>query len=128
MLDTIFSNYTNVLSLIAAALLIWTGIGILIAVKKLNDSYELAPNKFLYPANCKPSQCKDPVGFIAFITPRLILFAVLMLILSAFLILSVTTLLSWMPEWISQYGAYLLFFPLFIWYVVFINQAAKRFW
>ena len=121
-------NYYSVLNLFVTAMFIWAGISILIAVKRLNDSYELVPNRFIYPANCKPARCKDPAGFIGFISPRLNLFAIAALVISILRILALFGLFSFLPGWISQFGFTLLFIALFVSYVVFINQAAKRFW
>ena len=71
---------SNVLVLLMTAMLVWVSVNVLLAVIRLNRSYELAPNRFIYPANCKPELCLDPLGFIRFISPRLIAFGVLGLI------------------------------------------------
>ncbi len=120
---------SNVLVLLMTAMLVWVSVNVLLAVIRLNRSYELAPNRFIYPANCKPELCLDPLGFIRFISPRLIAFGVLGLLLSVFMVVNeMTGLLSALPDWFSQGAALFLFVPLFIWYVIFINKAAKRFW
>ena len=120
---------SNVLVLLMTAMLVWVSVNVLLAVIRLNRSYELAPNRFIYPANCKPELCLDPLGFIRFISPRLIAFGVLGLLLSVFMVVNeMTSLLSALPDWFSQGAALFLFVPLFIWYVIFINKAAKRFW
>ena len=120
---------TELFSFAMAALLIWVGVSILIAVIRLNRSYELTANRFLYPANCKPESCKDLVGFVAFITSRMIAFAIVCLLLAAFVLVhALTDLLSGLPAWLEHGLSLILFMPLFVWYVVFINQAAKRFW
>lgn len=122
-------NTSNILVLVMAGMLVWVSVNVLIAVVKLNRSYELAPSRFIYPANCKPELCQDPVGFIGFITPRLVGFGVLGLLLSALmLVCELTELLAGLPDWFSNGVSLFLFIPLFAWYVIFINKAAKRFW
>ena len=120
---------TELFSFAMAALLIWVGVSILIAVIRLNRSYELTANRFLYPANCKPEDCQDPAGFIRFMTPRLAVFGPLCVLICVFYLLNeFTGLLSGLPKWFSNGAALFLFLPLFVWYIVFINKAAKRFW
>ena len=120
---------SNVLVLLMTAMLVWVSVNVLLAVIRMIRSYELVHNRFIYPANCKPELCLDPLGFIRFISPRLIAFGVLGLLLSVFMVVNeMTGLLSALPDWFSQGAALFLFVPLFIWYVIFINKAAKRFW
>ena len=68
---------SNVLVLVMAAMLTWVSVNVILGVVRLNRTYELIPNKFIYPANCKPDLCVDPVGFIRFMTPRLWGFGIL---------------------------------------------------
>ena len=122
-------SLSSVLNIAVAGLLIWAGISILIGLKRINETFQLVPNRFIYPANFKPEKCKDPAGFIGFITPRLRAFALLCLLLSVLLILqSVTNLFSFLPDWVGKRVSSLLFIPLFIWYVIVINKAAKQYW
>ena len=119
----------SMLYIAVAGFLIWAGISILLAVKRINDTYVLSPNRLIYPANYKPELCKDPAGCIAFITPRIIIFAVAALLISCLLILQgFTGFLTFLPDWLESRIAILLFIPFFIWYVIFINKAAKAFW
>ena len=120
---------SNLLVLVLAGMLIWLSVNVLIAVIRLNRTYDMAPGRFLYPANCKPELCQDPGGFIAFIFPRLVAFSVLGLVLAALLLVNeLTDLLAGLPGWFTNGAALFGFLPLFIWYVIFINKAAKRFW
>ena len=120
---------SNMLVLILAAMLAWLSVNVLISVVRLNKTYELSPSRFIYPAACSPDQCRDVLGFIRFATPRFVIFGVLGLLLSIFFVLNeMTGLLSLFPDWFSNGVALFLFVPLFIWYVIFINKAAKRFW
>lgn len=120
---------SNALVLIMTAMLVWVSVNVLISIIRLNKSYDLVPSRFLYPANCDPALCRDPAGFIRFMTPRLIAFGVLGLLLAVFFVLNeMTALFSALPDWFSKWAAPFLFVPLFVWYVIFINQAAKRFW
>lgn len=120
---------SNLLVLILAAMLAWVSVNVLISIVRLNRTYELNPSRFIYPANCRPEQCRDVVGFIRFVTPRFVIFGVLGLLLCVFFIVNeMTGLLSALPDWFSNGAALFLFVPLFVWYVVFINKAAKRYW
>lgn len=120
---------SNLLVLALAAMYIWLCVNVLISVVRLNRSYDLRQGRYLHPANCPPERCRDVTGFIRFATPRFVLFAVLGLLLSVFyLVNELTGLLSALPDWLSNGAALFLFIPLFIWYVIFINKAAKRFW
>lgn len=119
----------QMLSLAMALLLLWVGVNLLVNVVRLNKTYELTANRFLYPANCRPEDCKNVAGFIRFMTPRMIAFGVLCLLFAVFVTLqSMTALFSELPPWIGNGLPLLLFLPLFVWYVIFINKAAKRFW
>lgn len=120
---------SNYLVLLMAGMLVWVSVNVLIAIVRLNRSYELTPNRFIYPGNCKPERCQDLVGFVGFITPRLAAFGVLGLLLAVLmLVCELTDLLAGLPDWFRNGAALFLFMPLFIWYVIFINKAAKRFW
>lgn len=122
-------SYSEILVLILAAMLIWVSINTLIAIVRLNRTKELKQSKYIYPASCKPEQCKDPQGFIAFITPRLIGFGVIGLIIAAFILVNgMTDVFAATPNWFRNGAVFFLFIPLFIWYVVFINKAARKFW
>ena len=114
---------SNLMVFLLTGMLVWLSVNVLLAALRLRRSYELAPSRFLYPANCPPELCQDQLGFIRFICPRLILFGLLGLLISVFLLVNeLTGLLAALPEWFSQGAA------LIIWYVIFINKAAKRFW
>ena len=120
---------SNILVLILAGMLAWLSVNVLTAAVRLNRTYELFPSRFIYPANRKPELCQDPGGFITFITPRLLAFGILGLLLCVFFVVNeFTGLLSFLPDWFSSGAALFLFIPLFVWYVIFINKADKRFW
>ena len=83
----------------------------------------------LKPALESAEDCKDIAGLIAFLTPRFVIFCVLCLLLAAFLLLvELTTIFDWLPGWLHNASSLFFFLPLFVWYIVFINKAAKRFW
>ena len=122
-------SMSNYLVLIMALMLAWICVKAIAAAVRLNRTYELFPNKILYPANCRPEDCQDPAGFIRFMVPRLWIFGLAGIALSVFLILNeFTGLLASFPTWFSQGASLFLFLPLFVWYIAFINKAAKRFW
>lgn len=120
---------SNLMVFLLTGMLVWLSVNVLLAAIRLRRSYELAPSRFIYPANCPPELCQDQLGFIRFICPRLILFGVLGLLISVFMVVNeLTGLLAALPDWISNGASLFLFVPLIIWYVIFINKAAKRFW
>ena len=122
-------SISNFLELFMAVMLAWASVNVILSVIRLNRTYELTPSRFIYPADCKPELCRDPAGFIRFMTPRLWIFGLLGLALCALLLLSeFTDLLSGLPFWFSNGVSLILFLPIFLWYVIFINKAAKRFW
>ena len=121
--------YSKITALFLAAMLVFTSVNILIAVIRMNKTYILLPSRFLYPANCKPESCRDIAGFIAFITPRLIAYVILALLIAVlFILFEMTDLFAATPNWLKKGIPFFLFLPLFVWYIVFINKAAKRFW
>ena len=90
---------SNLLVLLLAAMVGWLGVGVLLAVVRLNRTYELFPSRFIYPANCKPEDCQDPAGFIRFMTPRLAVFGPLCVLICVFYLLNeFTGLLSGLPR------------------------------
>ena len=122
-------SLSNYLVLFMSIMLGWASINVILSVIRLNRTYELMPSRFIYPANCKPELCLDPAGFIRFMTPRLWGFGLLGLVVCAFLLLNeFTDLLSGLPSWFSSGVSLFLFLPIFVWYVIFINKAANRFW
>ena len=122
-------NSTTVLDLIMAATLVWCCVNLLLAVIKLKQNYMLVPNRFLYPASCKPEKCKDVAGFVAFICPRILIFAVLGLLISLLLVcILLFGLFDGLPGWVTRWLPVGLFLVLFVWYGIFINKAARRYW
>lgn len=122
-------SYSDILVLILAAMLIWISANVLISIIKLNKTLDMKAGRYIYPASCKPEQCKDPQGFLAFITPRLVGFGVLGLLIAAFILVNgLTDVFASLPNWFKNGAAFFFFIPLFIWYVYFINKAAKKFW
>ena len=122
-------SMSNYLVLIMAGMLVWVSVNAILGVIRLNRSYELIPNKFIYPSNCSPELCQDPAGFIRFITPRLWAFGLVGLALAAFIVVNeFTGLLSGLPAWFSNGVSLFMFLPIFVWYIAFISKAAKRFW
>ena len=121
--------YSKITALFISAMLVFTSVNILIAVIRMNKTYMLLPSRFLYPANCKPENCKDIAGFIAFITPRLIAYVILTLLIAVlFILFEMTDSFTGVPALLKKIIPFILFLPLFVWYIVFINKAGKNFW
>lgn len=122
-------SYADLFGLILAVMLVWISVSILISIIKMNKTYVLEASRFIFPASCKPDDCKDVAGFIGFMTPRFVIFCILCLLFAVFLLLlELTTVFDWVPNWFNNGSALFLFLPVFIWYVIFINKAAKKFW
>jgi hypothetical protein len=120
---------SNLLVLMMAAMLLWVSIQAIRGAVQLNRTYELVPNRFIYPGNCKPELCLDPAGFIRFIVPRLWGFGLIGLALCALMLANeFWGILNFLPAWFSNGASLFLFLPIFAWYIIFINKAAKRFW
>lgn len=120
---------SNMLVLLMAGMLLWVSVNVLIATIRINHSYELIPSRFIYPARNRPEDCINPGGFIRFMTPRLTVFGILGLLVTAFMVVNeLTALFAFLPLWFSNGAGLFLFLPLFIWYTIFINKASKRFW
>lgn len=122
-------SMSNYLVLMMAAMLLWVSFQAIRGAIQLNRTYELIPSRFIYPANCKPELCLDPAGFIRFITPRLWGFGLVGFALCALMLANeFWGILSFLPAWFADGASLFLFLPVFAWYIVFINKAAKRFW
>lgn len=93
---------------------------------RLRLTWDLFPNKFLYPANCDPKDCNDPVGFIEYIFPRMMIFSLLLIAMAVGIALtSVVFMLD--SIWINVAN---LIFPLgvFGWYMVVQKKVYNTFW
>ena len=106
----------------------WAGIYAVYTAIRLNRDYYLFPNRFLYPANCPPDACKDVIGFISFILPRLWILGILCLVLAVVLVLVNLVGVLRLPEWFSTYVLPFLGFIVFAWYITVNARTAKKFW
>lgn len=116
----------SILEMILMAMLLLSGGYALYTVIRLVRTQYLFPNRFLYPSNCKPEDCTDVPGFIAFIVPRLTIFGVACLLLGIFLALVWAVKLITLPKWLD-YGIPLLGVGIFVWYIVIQNKVYKLF-
>ena len=120
-------GFDNLLEIFLVALLGFSGIYALYSVIRLNKECFLFPNRFLYPANCKPEDCTDVPGFIAYITPRLLIFGIACLALGLFLALCWMVKLITLPTWMD-FAVPVLGVAIFAWYIAIQNKVYKLFW
>ena len=116
------------LNLAMTVMLGGAGIYAIYTAIRLQRDYELFENRILYPANCPRRDCKDVVGFIDFITPRLWVMGALCLILAVFMVLSKLAGLISLPEWADLYLLPLLGVGVFVWYISVNSRCAKKYW
>lgn len=118
----------NLLQIIMLALLGGCGIYAIYTVIKLKKLGYLFPNRFMYPANCKPEDCTDVPGFIDYITPRLLILGIACLLLAGFLGVCWYTALLPLPVWVNSLALPLVGVAVFGWYIAIQNKVYKRFW
>lgn len=116
----------DMLQIILLVLLGGSGIYALYSVIRLQKEQYLFPNKFLYPANCKPDDCNDVPGFIAFITPRMLIFGIGCLVLAILLSLTWIAKLFTLPVWLD-YTVPFLGVAFFGWFIFIQNKVYKLF-
>ena len=122
-------DFDHLLTVMLLAMLIWAGSYAIYTAIRLQREYTLFDNKFLYPANCKPGDCTDVVGFISYILPRLWILGLLCLAVAVIMALvNFTGALSFLPTWFVSYVLPFLGFCIFAWYIVVNARAAKKFW
>ena len=117
----------NFLQILLLLMLGASGVYALYSAIRLAATKTLFPNKFLYPANCKPDDCTDVVGFIEYITPRMLIFAIACLLLAAFLALTWLAKLFTLPTWLD-YVLPFLGIAIFGWFIAIQNKVYKLFW
>ena len=116
----------DILQIILLVLLGGSGIYALYSVIRLQKEQYLFPNKFLYPANCKPEDCNDVPGFIAFITPRMLIFGIACTVLAILLALVWLVKLFTLPVWLD-YSVPFLGIAFFAYLMVVQNKVFKLF-
>lgn len=118
----------NLLEIFMLVILLFSGVYALYTVIRLNKEQFLFPNRFLYPANCKPEDCTDVPDFIRFITPRLLILGIACALLGIFLFLCWIVKLITMPWWLDTIVVPLIGIGLFVWYMVVQNKVYKLYW
>lgn len=118
----------NVLSYLIVGILLFVGVYGVYTCIRLAVQRTLFPNRFLYPANCKPDDCIDVPGFIRFVLPQLLVLSLVALVGGCLLALcSVMQVLS-LPTWVELYLIPGVVILLFGWYISVQSRAYKRFW
>ena len=116
------------LNMLMAAMLLWAGIYAIYSAIKLKKLYYLFDNRYLYPGNCEPKNCKDQYGFIDYIFPRILTLGIVCLLIGIVYALTRFTGLFAIPDWLVEYVCPGIGVLAFAWYVVVQKKAAKRFW
>lgn len=118
----------NLMSYLLIAIMLGVGVYGLYTVIRLWHLKYLFPNKFIYPANCKPEDCTDAPGFIRFIAPRLAVLSVLFLVGGILLLLIGPLKLLSVPAWVELFLIPGVGMALFVWYIWVQSRVFRRFW
>lgn len=116
----------NTISLLLVAMLIGCGIYCIYSFIRLRKEFYLFPNKFLYPGNCAPESCTDVVGFIDFISPRILLFGIALILFG--IAFGVIDIVLHVNSVVIDIASMVVPLALFVWYVLAQRKAAKEFW
>ena len=122
------SGFGDLLDMLLAAMLAFVGGYAVYTAIRLNLEFRLFENRMLYPANCKPKDCKDPGAVILFIVPRLWILGGLCLALFAVSVLANFVKLSFLQ---NRFATYVLPFAgvaVLGWYISVNARCAKKFW
>ena len=120
-------DLTGMMDYFMLLLLFGLGLYMLYTVFKLKRECMLFDSKILYPGNCNKDDCLDPDGFMDFITPRMLICALALLLCGG-----LCALVMWVPGLSNNVTDILveLILPMVvvIWYVIVSRKAAKEFW
>jgi len=117
-----------ILDMMLAAMLAYIGGYSLISAIRLNREFRLFDSRILYPANCKPKDCKDPGAFILFILPRLWVLGGLCLALFVATVLANFVKVSFLQNWFGTYVLPFMGVAVLVWYITVNARCAKKFW
>lgn len=117
----------TLIAVLLVTLLFGAGGYVLFTAIKLKTKACLFPNKILYPANCPPAECTDPVGFMSFMIPRLFILGAVCIVAGILCCLNEFVGLG-LPEWLSRNVMPFVGVPVFIWFIIAQNKASKLFW
>lgn len=118
----------NMLHILLLVMLGGSGVYALYSFVRLRKEQYLFPNRFLYPSNCKPEDCTDVVGFIEFISPRILIFGVVCTVLALFLVFVWFGGVLALPMWLDSIAIPALGIAVFVWYMIVQNKVYKLFW
>lgn len=121
-------GFSDLLDYLLTAMLAGLGVYALYTAIRLYHQFTLFDNRILYPANCKPKDCRDPGAFILYIVPRLWILGGLCLILCVLTVLAVFVKVSFLQNWFGIYVLPFLGFVVLAWYVWVNARCAKKFW
>ncbi len=116
----------GMLDILLMVMLFGCGIYSLYTVIKLRRTYYLEPNKFLYPANCKPEDCLDADGFIDYILPKLTICGILWLLSG--IAFAVNNYVLKFEGWLVYTLTIIVPVAPFVWYMFIQRKSAKEFW
>lgn len=121
-------DFVSFWDLIMLAILIWAGGYALYSAIRLKKEYYLYDNRLLYPGKCDPAACTDPSAFIEYIFPRILGLGIAVLIFAAmYAIVNYTDILP-SADWFGYLVMPVTGVAIFVWYILMINKAAKKFW
>ena len=120
-------SLSNLVGVMMTITMLWAGGYAIYSVIRLQRDYILFDNSIIYPAQCKPRDCKDVGGFIAFMAPRLWIFGILCAVIGLVMLLSQALRVLVLPDW-GDYALLGAGLAVIVWYMVVINRASKKFW
>lgn len=124
--DAAGTDLTGMMDYFMLILLFGMGLYLIYTVIRLKRECMLFDSKVLYPGNCSKDDCLDPDGFMDYIAPRMLIFALGLILCGGF-----SALVLWVPGLKSKLTATLeLVLPLAVlgWYIFVSRKAAREFW
>ena len=116
------------LNFLMAGMLLFAGGYAIYSAIRLKVQYYLFENRYLYPGNCEPKDCKDAYGFIDYIFPTILTLGIICFLLGLLYASTRFTSLISLPTWVVDYLIPAVGFLAFVWYVIVQRKAAKKFW
>lgn len=119
-------DLTGMMDYLMMVLLFGLGLYMIYTIIKLKRECILFDSKILYPGGCNKDDCVDPDGFIDYISPRMLISGIALILCGA-----LTAAVKWIPGFGNKVTSILeLVLPLFVvvWYVFISKKAAKTYW
>lgn len=116
----------NVINYMFLFILFFIGCYGLYTVMRLKKERTLFPNRLMYPNYCRIAECVDAEGFMDYISPRLIILSIVMLISGILFLLQ-----QFLPILDNIYvytGVMAVPVAVYIWFTRCLKKAARLYW